>query len=97
MEQSVVSPTLFSIMINDIFVNVPVDMGRSLMMGLYGRGRNVRHKIQDGIRRVEERGMKWGSKFSVEKNKLMLFTKKRLREDGAVKLYGRNLERVESF
>ena len=41
--------------------------------------------------------MKWGVKFSVEKNKFMLFTKKRLREDSEVKLYGSNLERVESF
>ena len=41
--------------------------------------------------------MKWGFKFSVEKNKFMLFTKKRLREDSEVKLYRSNLERVESF
>ena len=78
-------------------------MGRSLFAddgALWKRGRNVRrvvNKIQDGIRRVEEWGMKWGFKFSVEKNKFMLFTKKRLREDSEVKLYGSNLERVESF
>ena len=100
---SVVSPTLFSMMINDIFVNMPVDMGRSLFAddgALWKRGRNVRcvvNKIQDGIRRVEEWGMKWGFMFSVEKNKCMLLTKKRLREDSEVKLYGNNLERVESF
>ena len=58
---SVVSPTLFSIMINDIFVNVTVDMRRSLFAddgALRKRGRHVVNKIQDGIRRVEEWGMK---------------------------------------
>ena len=52
--------------------------------------RHVVNKLQDGIRQVEEWGMKWGFKFSVEKNKFMLFTKKWLREDSEVKLFGNN-------
>lgn len=99
---SVISPTLFSIMINDVFVNIPNDIGRSLFAddgALWKRGRNVEYvvkKMQDGINQVEKWGTKWGFKFSVEKTKVMFFTRKKVKE-WYLKLYGNKLERVESF
>ena len=80
---SVVSPTLFSIMINDIYLNLPGDIGRSLFAddgALWKRGRNVEDilkKMQEGIDQVENRGIIWGFKFSVEKSKVMAFTNKK--------------------
>uniref|UniRef100_A0A3B3CGC5 Reverse transcriptase domain-containing protein n=1 Tax=Oryzias melastigma TaxID=30732 RepID=A0A3B3CGC5_ORYME len=83
---SVISPTLFLIMINDIFDKVPTELGRSLFAddgALWKRGRNKKHlvrKMQQGLKQVEDWGMKWGFRFSVEKSKVLVFTGKRQRE-----------------
>jgi len=48
-KESVKSPTLFSIMINDVFVNISTDMGRSLFVddgALWKRGGNVEYVIK---------------------------------------------------
>ncbi len=74
---SVISPTLFSVMINDKYVNLPAGMGRSLFAdvgAIWKRGRHVEHivkKVQDGTQQVEKWGIKWGFQFSVEKTKVM--------------------------
>ncbi len=58
----VISPTLFSVMINDMYVHLPAGMGRSLFAddgAIWKRGMNAEHidrKVQDGIQQVE----KWG-------------------------------------
>ncbi len=72
---SVVSPLLFIIiMINDIFVKVPADIGRSLFAddgALWKRGRNMEYvvrKVQGALDKVVEWGSEWGCRFSVEKN-----------------------------
>lgn len=97
---SVVSPTLFSVMINDIYVNIPIGIGRSLFVddgAIWKKGRNIEHavkKIQEGIQHVEKWGIKWGVKFSIEKTKVMFFTGKKIKENINIKLYGSNLERV---
>ena len=54
-QECVVSPTLFSVMINDIFANIPEGIGRSQFAddgALWKRGRNVGHvvnEIQEGV------------------------------------------------
>ena len=100
---SVISPTLFTIMINDIFENIPIGMGRSLFAddgALWKKGGNIDHlvkKLQEGIDQVEKWGAEWGFKFSVEKSKVMFFSKKQISENKKLNLYGKNLERVNSF
>ena len=99
---NVVSPTLFTIAINNIFGNISMDMGRSPFAddeALWKRGRNIEHineKMQEGINQVEKWGTKWGFKLSVEKTTAMFFSKKKIRECN-LKIYGNNLERVDSF
>ena len=81
-----VSLTIFSIMINDIFANIPTDIGRPLFAddgALWKRGRNVDHivkKMQKAINQVEDWGTKWGFKFSVEKTKNMFVTGRKFRD-----------------
>lgn len=100
---SVISPILFLIIIHDIFSNVPVDMGRSLFADdrvLWKRGRNLNHivkKSQEGINQVEVWCKQRGFKLSVDKKKVMFFTRKRLRGNNQLKLYGNILEIDESF
>jgi len=75
---SVTSPTLFTIMIKDIFDSIPAGMGRSLFAddgALWKRGGNIDHivkKLQEGIDQVEKWGEEWGFKFSVEKSNVLL-------------------------
>ncbi len=42
-------------------------------------------------------GTKWGLSSLCKKTKVMFFTNKKIREGMNLKLYGNNLERVESF
>lgn len=73
---SVVSPLLFIIMINNIFLKIPVDIGRSLFAddgALWKRGRNMDYvvgKVQGAVDKVVEWGKEWGCRFSVEKPKV---------------------------
>ena len=66
---------------------IPAGMGRSLFTddgALWSRGRNVEHivkKLQEGIKQVERWGTDWGFTFSVEKTKIMFFTKKKVNEE----------------
>ncbi len=100
---SVISPILFSIMINDIYLELPMDMGRSLFAddgAIWKRGRNgefINKKLQNGINQVAEWGIKWGFKFSVEKTKVMIFTNKRKAKECKVEMFGTTLEKVECF
>ena len=100
---SVISPTLFLIMVNDVFEGVGVSMGRSLFAddgALWKRGRNVGYvvrKLQEGVDSVERWGLRWSFRFSVEKSKVMFFGRKKISEDRGIELYGSRLERVSSF
>ncbi len=66
---SVISTILFSIMINDIYLELPVDMGRSLFAddgAIWKRGRNgefINKKLLNGINQVAEWGIKWDLYF----------------------------------
>ena len=46
---------------------------------------------------MEKCGAVWGFKFSLENSKVMFFSKKKISENKKVNLYGKNLERVNSF
>lgn len=100
---SIVSPLLFSLMINDVFNGIKDGMGFSLFAddgAIWKRGKNIEFivkKLQKAIGKVEEWSYKWGFKFSVEKTKTMFFTRKRVREELKLKLYGQELERVNKF
>lgn len=71
---SVISLTLFLVMIIDIHNMVPQELGRSLFADdgvLWKSGRNKTHlvtdkKMQEGIKEAEELRIEWGFRFSVE-------------------------------
>ena len=46
---------------------------------------------------MEKWGEEWGFKCSVEKSKVMFFSKKKISENKKLNLYRKNLERVNSF
>ncbi|XP_037536736.1 uncharacterized protein LOC119413748 [Nematolebias whitei] len=100
---SIVSPLLFSIMINDMFDGVEIGMGRSLFAddgALWKRGKNLQFiikKVQEAITTVEKWSNRWGLKFSVEKTKSIIFTRKKTPNNNELKLYGKVIEREKQF
>ena len=46
---------------------------------------------------MEDWGRKWDFRFSIEKTKVVFFTRKKIDESMNLELYGRNLERVKSI
>uniref|UniRef100_A0A3B3BBF5 Reverse transcriptase domain-containing protein n=1 Tax=Oryzias melastigma TaxID=30732 RepID=A0A3B3BBF5_ORYME len=100
---SVISPLLFLVMINDVFTSVSGGIGRSLFAddgALWKRGRNLDHivgKVQDAVNQVEEWGYDWGFRFSVEKTKVVFFTRRKVNTNLKLRLYGEEIERVNSF
>ena len=82
---SVISPLLFSVMIDDIFNGVEPGVGRSLFAddgSLWKRGHNVKYlvgKVQEAIGCVERWARRWECRFSVAKTKAVFFGKKRWR------------------
>ena len=46
---------------------------------------------------METWGAEWGFEFSVEKSQVMFFSKKKISENKKLNLYGKNLDRVNSF
>ncbi len=100
---SVISPLLFSIMIDDVYNNIGQGIGKSLFAddgAMWKRGRNVEYvvkQLQETIKRVEQWSLEWGFKFSAEKTKTLFFTRKKIEAEVKLYLYGKELERVESF
>lgn len=100
---SAISPLLFVIMINDVFSDVPEGIGRSLFADdgvLWKKGRNIEHlvgKVQEAVNMVVEWGFDWGFRFSVEKTKMMFFTKRTVSETLQLKLYDKVIGKVSSF
>lgn len=99
---SVISPLLFSIMINDIYRQIASDIGKSLFAddgAIWKRGRNINYvvgKVQEAIIEMENWSLTWGFKLSVEKSE-SIFTRKRIGEDISLKLYGQELKKVKAF
>uniref|UniRef100_A0A9J8BJ19 Reverse transcriptase domain-containing protein n=1 Tax=Cyprinus carpio carpio TaxID=630221 RepID=A0A9J8BJ19_CYPCA len=79
---SVISPLLFIIMINDVFSRID-------------RKYNLK-KMQYALNEVEKWSGENGFKFSVEKTKVIVFTKMRRNMDVKLKLYKKELERVRT-
>jgi len=98
----VISPILFSIMINDVFLQVQGGIGRSLFAddgALWKRGKNINHikgKVQEAVKVVERWSYSWGFKFSVGKTKTIMFTRKR-GVDAQIEMYGQKIEQVRVF
>lgn len=99
---SVCSPLLFNIMINDIFSQLEQSVGKSLYAddgALWVRGRNVLHvskKMQAAIVDVEKWANKWGFKLSVEKTKVICFSRRHKVTPISMKLYEQPLELVKT-
>lgn len=74
---SVVSPTLFSFMINYILMDIPEGIGRSLFANYGALWKSVENykyiakRMPDGISKVKRRRIKWGFNFSFEKKNVM--------------------------
>ncbi len=96
---SVCSPTLFNIMINDIFGKVEQNVGKSLYAddgALWVRGRNLNYiqkKLQEAIEKVEQWADEWGFKFSIAKTQMICFSKQH--KEISLKLYGQVIEQVK--
>ena len=99
-EGSIISPLLFSLMINDVYEEIVNEMGVSLFAddgAIWRRGKNVSfivERLQRAITRVEEWSYKWGSKFSVEKTKIMFFTRKKIGSEVKLKIYNQELKKI---
>ncbi len=63
------------------------------MMGSYRNLTLIQEKIQEAVKLVEKWLYSWGFRFSVEKTKVVVFPKKKMREAG-VKMYGKQSEQV---
>ena len=91
---SVISPLLFSIMINYIYTQVGSDIGKYIFAddgAIWKRGRNVNDivgKIQEAITEIESWSLTRGFRLSVEKTETLFFTRKRIGEEVRLKLYG---------
>lgn len=99
---SIVSPLLFSIMINEVFKQVEDQVEVALFAddgALWKRGRNIEyvvHKVQQAVDAVEQ-AIRWGFRISVDKTKTMFFSKKKIPNEIKVKLSANKIERVDSF
>ena len=106
---SVLSPTLFIIMINDILNDPPEGINLSLFaddVALWITNKSLRHcikQLQKAIEQLQNWSNKWGLKFSPQKTKAMVFTLRRNilnRFNGILKLKmgnNNNIEFVKDF
>lgn len=100
---SIVSPLLFSIMINGMFKEVQNLTGVALFADdgtIWKRGRNIAFltkKMQQALNIVQDWAVQWGFRISEDKTKCILFTKKRKSAEFKLRLAGNVVERVDSF
>lgn len=103
LQGSIVSPVLFSIMINEVFGDIDYSMGVSLFADdgvIWKRGRNLQFtmaKMQQELQKVESWALAWGFRFSVSKTKWIIFTRKRIHCQLSLKLYGSDIDKVDCF
>ena len=90
-------------MINYVYEDIVNEMGVSLFAddgAIWKRGRNVSfivQRLQRAITRVEEWSYKWGFKSSVEKTKIMFFTRKKIGSEVNLKIYNQELGRLKQY
>jgi len=96
---SIISPLLFSIMIDDVQNSVGValfaDDG-----AMWKKGRNVDFvvdKVQQAVNKVQQWAIQWGFRISIDKTKTLFFSRKGINLNVKFKLSGVELERVEFF
>ena len=100
---SVISPILFNIMINYIFEKLENNSDVLLYADdavIWKRGRNFSYivkQIQKEVEVLEQWGVDWGFKFSIQKSKVMYFTRKKVPRNLKIMLYNQKLERGEKF
>ena len=100
---SAISPVLFNIMINDIFMNLDRRIGSALYAddgAIWARGRDtttVMNTIKQAVRNVEEWSYNWGFKLSLSKSCFMILTNKKILDAQNIKLYGESMEKVEQL
>lgn len=88
-------------MINDGFSGISCDIRKSLFVDdgeLWERGKNstiIQGKIQEAVRVVESWSYSWGFRFLVDKTKVVMFTREKIRE-AVVKMYDKQLEQVNT-
>ncbi len=91
---SVISPVLFNVMINNIFMNLDRRVGSALYAddgAIWVRGRDpicVISKIKEAMGKVEQWSYNWGFKLSPSKSCHMLFIRKKGIDKHNLKLYG---------
>lgn len=84
-----INPIPFSIMINDGFSGISCDIRKSLFVDdgeLWERGKNST---------IIQGSYSWGFRFLVDKTKVVMFTREKIREAG-VKMYDKQLEQVNT-
>lgn len=54
-------------------------------------------KIQNAVNEVQQWGVQWGFRISIEKTKVMFFTRKKISQELKIMVSGKELERVEIF
>ena len=97
---SVISPTLFTIYINDLFKTIPADISHSLYAddgAMWVSGRNIEELLstmQRGLREIENWSHKWGLEFSSKKTKAIIFTHKHLKGEPTLILNNQKIEFV---
>lgn len=100
---SVISPTLFNIMINDLFDKCPKNVSNSLYAddgALWASGPDLPQlttTIQEALLALEEWSHSWGLQLSPSKTKAMMFTGKRKVPKTVLLLHQSQIEFVSSY
>uniref|UniRef100_A0A3B5QKI5 Reverse transcriptase domain-containing protein n=1 Tax=Xiphophorus maculatus TaxID=8083 RepID=A0A3B5QKI5_XIPMA len=100
---SIISPMLFIIMINDIFSKIEGKFGMTLFADdglIWKRGRNItflNDKMQEALGKVEDWALEWGFRISSSKSKFVNFTNRKVGTKIKLKMYDKEVERVDKF
>jgi len=86
-QRSIVSPFLFVIMIDQIFKDLQGLDGVALFVddgAMWKMGRTIEFivsKMQDTVYKVQQSGVKWGFRISIEKTKVVFFTRTEISQE----------------
>ena len=100
---SVISPTLFTLYINDLFQNLPTQFSCSLYAddsAIWLSGTDIsllRNKMQDCLNSVEIWSHKWGLEFSSSKTKAIIFTHRHCTNVAPLTFQGKEIEYVQKI